>query len=68
MERIDGELVVSATDLVGHLACGHLTVLHGRVALGVLEMPVREDPELEVSPVEASNTRPPTSSACGPRA
>lgn len=48
MERIDGELVVSATDLVGHLACGHLTVLDGRVALGVLERPVREDPELEV--------------------
>jgi uncharacterized protein len=48
VERIDGELVVSATDLVGHLACGHLTVLDGRVTLGALERPVREDPELEV--------------------
>lgn len=48
MERIDGELVVSATDLVGHLACGHLTVLDGLAALGQLQRPDREDPEVEV--------------------
>lgn len=48
MERTSGKLIVSATDLVGHLACGHLTVLDGRVADGALERPLREDPELEV--------------------
>lgn len=48
MERIEGRLIVSATDLVGHLACGHLTVLDGRVSLGALAKPKRDDPELAV--------------------
>lgn len=48
MERTIGKLIVSATDLVGHLACGHLTVLDGRVSTGGLAKPVRDDPELAV--------------------
>src|SRR5690606_29200862 len=48
LERIDGELVVSATDLVGHLACAHLTLLDGLAALGQLQRPDREDREVEV--------------------
>lgn len=48
MERTSGKLIVSASDLVGHLACGHLTVLDGRVSMGGLAKPERDDPELAV--------------------
>ena len=48
MDRVDGKLVVSATDLVGHLACEHLSVLDFAALDGSLRKPVRDDPELEV--------------------
>ena len=42
----DGTIVVSASDLVGFLACDHLATLElGRIA-GLWEKPFREDPEL----------------------
>ena len=43
MQRLDGKLVLSATDLVGYLACDHLATLElGRVA-GLWERPHRRD-------------------------
>jgi len=48
MDRVDGKLVVSVTDLVGHLACEHLSVLDFAALDGSLRKPVRDDPELEV--------------------
>lgn len=48
MDRVDGRLIVSATDLVGYLACGHLSVLDLGVLDGGLRKPDRSDPELEV--------------------
>jgi uncharacterized protein len=39
MEHVDGGLIFSATDLINHLECPHLTHLNIQVALG------REDPE-----------------------
>jgi len=44
----DGRLVLSPSDLVGHLACAHLTQLELRAARGELERPERTDPELDV--------------------
>lgn len=34
MERVDGRLIFSATDLINHLECPHLTRLNIEVALG----------------------------------
>ncbi len=34
MERVDGRLIFSASDLINHLECGHLTELNVEVALG----------------------------------
>src|SRR6186997_935763 len=48
MQLIDGAPVFSATDLVGYLACEHLTALERGVLLGVLERPHRDDRELEI--------------------
>src|SRR6187402_995763 len=48
MQLIDGAPVFSATDLVGYLACEHLTALERGVLLGILERPYRNDRELEV--------------------
>jgi predicted RecB family nuclease len=48
MQLIDGVPVFSATDLVGYLACEHLTALERSVLLGVLERPHRHDRELEI--------------------
>ena len=48
MERTSGKLIVSTSDLVGHLACAHLTVLDGQVSTGGLAKPERDDPELAV--------------------
>jgi predicted RecB family nuclease len=48
MDRIDQNLVVSPTDLVGHLACGHLTALDLEALTGDRPKPKRDDPELEV--------------------
>ena len=48
MERIGGTVRLSATDLVGHLNCGHLTGLDLAVAKGALEKPKVWDPLLEI--------------------
>ena len=48
MQLLDGTHVFAATDLVGYLACEHLTGLEvGRLA-GLIVRPERNDPELEI--------------------
>ena len=47
MQIIDGQLVYSATDLVGFLACEHLTNLERAAAEGKVQRPMRRDPELD---------------------
>jgi predicted RecB family nuclease len=44
----DGSIIVSATDLVGYLACDHLATLELQALHGELDKPHREDPELEL--------------------
>ncbi len=44
----DGRLILSATDLVGFLACGHLTNLERAAAAGLVRTPIRDDPEIEL--------------------
>lgn len=47
MQRIDGQLVVSATDLAGWLACDHLASLELGALAGLWDRPWdRDDPEL----------------------
>jgi uncharacterized protein len=41
-------IILSATDLVGYLECEHLLQLERRAALGELERPTRDDPELDL--------------------
>jgi predicted RecB family nuclease len=48
MQLIDGSPVYSATDLVGFLACEHLTQLERAVLAGLAERPDLPDPELDV--------------------
>jgi uncharacterized protein len=48
MQILDGSLILSASDLVGHLACAHLTVLERQAADGLRTRPVRLDPALDV--------------------
>lgn len=48
MQILEGDLILSATDLVGHLACEHLTVLEREAAEGRRTRPVRLDPALDV--------------------
>ena len=48
MQRLDGELILSATDLTGFAVCRHLTRLELAAASGALERPSREDPMLDV--------------------
>jgi predicted RecB family nuclease len=48
MQLIDGQPVFSATDLVGYLACEHLTALERAALAGLVERPTRTDPELDV--------------------
>src|SRR5918996_4579213 len=48
MQLIEGRPVFSATDLVGFLACEHLTALERAVLAGLVERPDRPDPELDV--------------------
>lgn len=48
MKKIDGSLQLSATDLVGHLNCGHLTELDCAVAEGAMAKPKVWDPLLEI--------------------
>ncbi|PZF84494.1 TM0106 family RecB-like putative nuclease [Jiangella anatolica] len=44
----DGRLVLSPTDLVGHLECAHLTTLNREVALGLRRRPAADDPGADV--------------------
>lgn len=48
MQRLDGQVVVSATDLVRFAACRHLTHLDRLAALGVIEAPTLENPLLRL--------------------
>ena len=48
MQTIDGKPVFSATDLVGFLACEHLTALELAAGARLVKRPVRDDPELDV--------------------
>src|ERR1700690_4189648 len=47
MQLIDGRPVFSATDLVGFLACEHLTNLERAALAGLVKRPMRVDPELD---------------------
>ena len=48
MQLIDGQPAYSATDLVGFLACEHLTTLDRAELLGSLSAEERVDEELQV--------------------
>ncbi len=48
MQTIDGKPVYSATDLVGYLACEHLTELERAAMNHLVNRPMRVDPELDV--------------------
>jgi predicted RecB family nuclease len=48
VQLIDGVPVFSATDLVGYLACEHLTNLERAALAGLVKRPVRPDPELDL--------------------
>ena len=48
MQIIDGQPVFSATDLVGYLACEHLTALERAALGGLARRPHRDDRELDV--------------------
>ncbi|MGH2513812.1 MAG: TM0106 family RecB-like putative nuclease, partial [Candidatus Limnocylindrales bacterium] len=48
MQLIDGQPVFSATDLVGFLACQHLTGLELAAAGKLVQRPMRADPELDI--------------------
>jgi hypothetical protein len=47
MQQIGKEIRFSASDLVGHLDCHHLTVLDAAVARGSMQKPKIWDPVLE---------------------
>jgi uncharacterized protein len=48
MQLIDGAPVFSATDLVGYLACEHLTALERAALAGLVARPHRADRELDI--------------------
>jgi uncharacterized protein len=48
MNRIDGRLVLSPSDLIGGLTCEHPTQVELAVTRGALQRPVRVDPELDL--------------------
>ncbi len=48
MQKRGDSLLLSASDLVGHLSCEHLTGLDIAVANGTLAKPARWDPLLEL--------------------
>ena len=48
MQLIDGRPVFAATDLVAYLACEHLTQLERASLAGLVERPMRDDPELDI--------------------
>ena len=47
MQWIDGHAVYSATDLVGFLACEHLANLERASIAGLVQRPMRADPQLD---------------------
>lgn len=48
MHRYDGGIRLSASDLVNHLSCRHLTRLNTAAVLGKMVAPSRHDPLLEL--------------------
>jgi predicted RecB family nuclease len=48
VQRIDGRPVYSASDLVGFLACHHRLALERAAFDGLVERPIRSDPEVEL--------------------
>ena len=48
MQTIDGRPVYAATDLVAYLACEHLTGLERASLAGLVQRPMRDDPELDI--------------------
>jgi predicted RecB family nuclease len=48
VQRIDGQPVYSASDLVGFLACHHRLALERAAFADLVERPVRNDPEIEL--------------------
>lgn len=48
MHRYDGGIRLSASDLVNHLSCRHLTRLNTAAVLGEMAAPSRHDPFLEL--------------------
>ncbi|MBA2557745.1 MAG: recombinase B, partial [Chloroflexi bacterium] len=48
MQTIDGAAVVSASDLVGFLACEHLTNLERAALANLVNRPDRQDAELDM--------------------
>jgi predicted RecB family nuclease len=48
VQLIDGRPVYAATDLVGYLACEHLTQLERAVLANLTKRPERSDPELDI--------------------
>jgi len=48
VQSIDGRPVYAATDLVAFLACEHLTELERAAMAGLVERPMRADPELDI--------------------
>jgi uncharacterized protein len=48
MQTLGGKPVFSATDLVGFLACGHLTELERCSLAELVKKPIRNDPELDI--------------------
>ena len=48
MQLIDGRPVYSATDLVGFLACTHRLALERAALVGLVDRPIRDDPEIEL--------------------
>jgi predicted RecB family nuclease len=48
VDRIDGRPVYAATDLVAYLACEHLTALERAAQAGLVQRPMRDDPELDI--------------------
>ena len=48
MRLIDGHLRLTATDLVNHLACSHLSQLDYEVAIGQRKRPVVDDPVVQL--------------------
>jgi uncharacterized protein len=48
MQLVDGRPVFAATDLVGYLACEHLVGLELAALAGLVQRPVRLDPEIDL--------------------